>query len=68
MEQEIKDDDLKNVIGGTGENEETECPKSPNGKHEWGNISIGGGETIRACMHCGTSESESNTFFGIFLI
>ncbi len=53
MENRLKDDELKNVIGGTGETEEDECPGSPDGKHHFGNeiFFVGCFKNFR-CKYC----------------
>jgi hypothetical protein len=57
MDNRLKDDELKKVVGGTGENEEDEedkCPNSPDGKHSWvkSGVLVRGMENNYCCFYC----------------
>ncbi len=51
MENRIKDDELKKVVGGTWGPQKKECDKSYDGKHHWRYV----GESIKEkyCTECG---------------
>ncbi len=62
MEQELKDDELKKVVGGIGEPEKeiigNKCAKSKNGRHCWViNDRKGSGKCslFKYCLYCNIS-------------
>lgn len=64
MDNRLKDDELKKVVGGTGENEEDICPKSSDGKHSWvkSGAFVRGMENNYCCFYCKKPKTEYTGF------